>query len=181
VTAGLERVRNSEAEEEERFTGSCTHVSTICCAVAYSGSSGKQRERIGHMGRIRARSGSRLVICMPGFIAELPAHHRSGDIRSRTAACPARHCRRWRTRSFNRPGRVLNAIYEEDFLRVSYGFPARARPALRGRAAGLASNPGGELVLDADIAGFFDSVSHDGCRFVEHRIATAAHPPDPQC
>jgi RNA-directed DNA polymerase len=68
---------------------------------------------------------------------------------------------------------VLNAIYEEDFLGFSYGFrPGRGQhDALDALAVGIAGRRV-NFILDADIAGFFDTVSHEWLiRFVEHRIA----------
>src|SRR5579862_717897 len=67
---------------------------------------------------------------------------------------------------------VLNAIYEEDFLGFSYGFrPGRSQhDALDALAVGIDSTKV-NWILDADIAGFFDAVSHEWLvRFVEHRI-----------
>src|SRR5258708_33328599 len=67
---------------------------------------------------------------------------------------------------------VLNAIYEEDFLGFSYGFrPGRGpHDALDALAVGI-GNTRGNWELDADIAGFFDAVSHEWfIRFVEHRV-----------
>ena len=67
---------------------------------------------------------------------------------------------------------VLNAIYEEDFLGFSYGFrPGRgqhdALDALSVAIGGTRVN----WILDADIRGFFDSVSQEWLvRFLEHRI-----------
>ena len=68
---------------------------------------------------------------------------------------------------------VLGAIYETDFLGFSYGF-RRGRSqhdaldavsiAIRRRKVGW--------VLDADIRGFFDALSHEWMvKFIEHRIA----------
>ena len=68
---------------------------------------------------------------------------------------------------------VLNAIWEEDFLGFSYGFrPGRSQhDALDALAAGITGRRV-NFILDADIAEFFDTVSHDWLiRFVEHRIA----------
>jgi RNA-directed DNA polymerase len=68
---------------------------------------------------------------------------------------------------------VLNAIWEEDFLGFSYGFrPGRGQhDALDALAYGI-DRQRINFILDADIAGFFDTVSHDWLiRFVEHRIA----------
>jgi RNA-directed DNA polymerase len=67
---------------------------------------------------------------------------------------------------------LLNAIYEEDFLGFSYGFrPGRGQhDALDALAVGIESRKV-NWILDADIAGFFDTVGHDWLvRFVEHRI-----------
>jgi len=68
---------------------------------------------------------------------------------------------------------VLNAIYEEDFLGFSYGFrPGRhAHQALDALAAGIHTKKV-NWVLDADIRGFFDAISHEWLqKFIEHRIA----------
>jgi RNA-directed DNA polymerase len=67
---------------------------------------------------------------------------------------------------------LLNAIYEEDFLDISYGFrPGRSQhDALDALYVGITSRKV-NWILDADIAAFFDTVSHDWLiRFVEHRI-----------
>jgi len=67
---------------------------------------------------------------------------------------------------------VLNRIYEEDFLGFSYGFrPGRGQhDALDALSVGITSRKVG-WILDADIAGFFDSIDqHWLMRFVEHRI-----------
>src|SRR5665213_2946295 len=67
---------------------------------------------------------------------------------------------------------VLNAIYEADFLGFSYGFrPGRGQhDALDALAVGI-DRAKVNWVLDADIAGFFDTVDHDRLiEFVEHRI-----------
>jgi group II intron reverse transcriptase/maturase len=67
---------------------------------------------------------------------------------------------------------VLNAVYETDFLGFSYGFrPGRGQhDALDALAVGLARKKV-NWVLDADIRGFFDAISHEWMvRFVEHRI-----------
>jgi RNA-directed DNA polymerase len=68
---------------------------------------------------------------------------------------------------------VLNAIYEADFLRFSYGFrPGRSQhQALDALYAGLLTRKV-NWVLDVDIRGFFDAISHQWLvKFVEHRIA----------
>src|SRR3989454_4012627 len=67
---------------------------------------------------------------------------------------------------------VLNAIYEPVFLGFSYGFRPGRNPhhALDALAVGLEQRKV-NWVLDADIRGFFDTLSHEWLiRFVEHRI-----------
>src|ERR1700738_2064859 len=68
---------------------------------------------------------------------------------------------------------VLNAIYETDFLGFSYGFrPGRNQhQALDALYTGLLTRKV-NWVLDLDIRGFFDGLSHEWLvKFVEHRIA----------
>ncbi|HVH32473.1 MAG TPA: group II intron reverse transcriptase/maturase, partial [bacterium] len=70
-------------------------------------------------------------------------------------------------------GTVLNAIYEEDFQGFSYGFrPQRsAHQALDALWVGIMRKKV-NWILDADIRGFFDNMSHEWTmRFLEHRIA----------
>jgi RNA-directed DNA polymerase len=69
--------------------------------------------------------------------------------------------------------RVLEAIYEEDFVGFSYGFrPGRRQhDALDALQVGILRKRV-NWVLDADIQGFFDAMSHDWIiRFLKHRIA----------
>lgn len=68
---------------------------------------------------------------------------------------------------------VLETIYEEDFLGFSYGFrPGRSQhDALDAVWVGIKHRKI-DWVLDADIKGFFDNLSHEWLlKFVEHRIA----------
>jgi RNA-directed DNA polymerase len=68
---------------------------------------------------------------------------------------------------------VLNEIYEADFLGFSYGFrPGRgAHRALDALSVGIVRRRV-NWILDADIRGFFDNMSHEWMdRFVQHRIA----------
>jgi group II intron reverse transcriptase/maturase len=68
---------------------------------------------------------------------------------------------------------ILTHIYEEDFLGFSYGFrPGKSRhdalDSLWMALMGTKVN----WVLDADIRGFFDNLTHEWLeKFVEHRIA----------
>jgi group II intron reverse transcriptase/maturase len=69
-------------------------------------------------------------------------------------------------------GRVLNQIWEEDFLGFSYGFrPGRgAQDALDALWVGIVRRHV-NWILDLDIRSFFDRLQHDWLlRFVEHRI-----------
>lgn len=68
--------------------------------------------------------------------------------------------------------KVLEGIYEEDFLGFSYGFrPMRSQhSALDALTVGIKRSPV-NWVLDLDIRKFFDQVDHDWLiRFLEHRI-----------
>lgn len=68
---------------------------------------------------------------------------------------------------------ILNQIYEVDFRGFSYGFrPGRSpHQALDALAVGLERKKV-NWVLDADILGFFDNLSHEwAVRFIEHRVA----------
>ena len=68
---------------------------------------------------------------------------------------------------------VLGAVYEADFKGFSYGFrPKRgAHNALDALTVGI-SKKKVSWVLDADIRGFFDALSHEWLvKFIEHRIA----------
>jgi RNA-directed DNA polymerase len=67
---------------------------------------------------------------------------------------------------------LLNAIYEEDFLGVSYGFrPGRGtHDALDALCVGIHSKKV-SFILDADIRSFFDEINRQWLiRFLEHRI-----------
>ena len=68
---------------------------------------------------------------------------------------------------------VLNAIYETDFVRFSYGFRTgcSAHQALDALAIGIHKRRV-NWVLDADIRSFFDTLVHGWLvKFIEHRIA----------
>ena len=68
--------------------------------------------------------------------------------------------------------RILNAIYEEDFLDFSFGFrPERsAHQALKRLDEIIMTKPINHII-DADIKGFFDNVCHEWMmKFLAHRI-----------
>jgi group II intron reverse transcriptase/maturase len=68
---------------------------------------------------------------------------------------------------------ILNAIYEEDFLGFSYGFrPGRSQHQALDALSYALTVKHVNYVLDADIRGFFDSISHEWMlQFVQHRVA----------
>ena len=73
----------------------------------------------------------------------------------------------------DRLSRILQAIWEPEFCDCSFGFrPGRsAHDALR-RVAEVITNEGTQWVVEADIKGFFDHVSHAHLvGFLAHRIA----------
>jgi group II intron reverse transcriptase/maturase len=69
-------------------------------------------------------------------------------------------------------GEVLNAIYEEDFLGFSYGFrPGRGQHNALDALTVAITRTKVNWIVDADIAQFFDSISHDWLlRFLNQRI-----------
>jgi RNA-directed DNA polymerase len=69
-------------------------------------------------------------------------------------------------------GQILSAIWEEEFMGFSYGFrPGKsAHNALDALVVGIEKKRV-NWVLDADIRGFFDAISHEWLvKFIEHRI-----------
>src|SRR3979411_598046 len=68
---------------------------------------------------------------------------------------------------------ILNQIYEEDFLGFSYGFrPGRSQHQALDALSYALLKKKVNYVLDADIRGFFDNLSHDWLlKFVQHRVA----------
>jgi len=68
---------------------------------------------------------------------------------------------------------ILNALYEEDFLGFSYGFrPGRSQHQALDALSYALTVKHVNYVLDADIRGFFDSISHEWMlKFVQHRVA----------
>ena len=69
-------------------------------------------------------------------------------------------------------GEVLNAIYEEDFLGFSYGFrPGRGQHDALDALYVAITQTKVNWIVDADIAKFFDAISHDWLvQFLKQRI-----------
>ncbi len=178
VTVGLERVRQRvRQKKKERFTALLHHVDVDLLRFAYS--SLKRDAAPGVDGVTWQEYGTDL----DGHLADLHARVHRGSYRTQPSQ------RRYIPKPDGRErplgiaaledkivqralGEVLNAIYEEDFLGFSYGFrPGRSQhDALDALAVGI-DNLAVNWILDADIAGFFDAVSHEWLiKFVEHRI-----------
>jgi RNA-directed DNA polymerase len=68
---------------------------------------------------------------------------------------------------------ILNAIYEEDFLNFSYGFrPGRNQHQALDALSYALTRKKVSYVVDADIRGFFDNISHEWMlQFVQRRVA----------
>ena len=72
----------------------------------------------------------------------------------------------------DRLSRILQAIWEPEFRECSFGFrPGRSAHGALRRVAEVITNEGTQWVVEADIKGFFDHVSHAHLdRFLAHRI-----------
>jgi RNA-directed DNA polymerase len=179
VSLGLDRVRQRAREQkEEKFTALLHHVDVDLLQAAYgwlakdaaAGVDGVTWREYGkdlglrltdlkdriHRGAYRALPSRRVYIPKP-------------DGRQRPLGIAALEDKIVQRAVVE----VLNAIWEEDFLGFSYGFrPGRGQhDALDALAVGITGRRV-SFILDADIAGFFDTVSHEWLiKFVEHRIA----------
>ncbi|MGB3467667.1 MAG: group II intron reverse transcriptase/maturase [Cyclobacteriaceae bacterium] len=68
---------------------------------------------------------------------------------------------------------ILTAIYEQDFLECSFGYrPNRSAHDALALLSKIVNKPKIEYVVDTDIKGFFDNMSHEWLvKFLEHRIS----------
>jgi len=69
--------------------------------------------------------------------------------------------------------RIMESVYEQDFIEDSYGFrPSRScHHALRALSQAVENNPTNHIV-EADIKGFFDNVNQEWLmKFLAHRVA----------
>lgn len=68
--------------------------------------------------------------------------------------------------------KILNAIYEQDFLECSFGFrPNRGCHDAIKLLDKILNKPNIHYVVDTDIKGFFDNLDHEWMmKFIEHRI-----------
>jgi group II intron reverse transcriptase/maturase len=178
VSQGLDRVRNAARQrKKEKFTALLHHVSVELLRDAFLAL--KRRAAPG----VDGLTWQDYEANLEGNLQELHAKVHSGSYR----ALPVRRRLIPKPDGKQRPLgiaalqdkivqraliTVLNAIYEEDFLGFSYGFRPGRRPhdALDALSVAICNTPV-NWILDADIRGFFDSVSQDWLvRFLEHRI-----------
>jgi group II intron reverse transcriptase/maturase len=178
VSPGLDRVRQAARERKgERFTALLHHVDVDLLRAAYGWL--KRDAAAGVDGVTWAAYGEGLEL----RLADLHDRLHRGAYR----ATPSRRVYIPKADGRQRPlgiaaledkvvqravVEVLNAIWEQDFLGFSYGFrPGRGQhDALDALAVGI-DRRRVNWILDADIAGFFDTVSHEWLiRFVEHRV-----------
>ena len=179
VSQALERIRQAaKARKKEKFTSLFHHISIALLAEAFSelkedaapGIDGLTWREYGlnlernledlhariHRGAYQALPSRRVYIPKPdGRQRPLAVAALEDKIVQRATAA------------------VLNAIYEEDFLGISYGFrPERSQhDALDALMVGISTKKV-NWILEVDIRSFFDEVNRDWLtRFVEHRIA----------
>ena len=177
-SSGIDRVRETAQEREsERFTTLLHHIDASLLEQAYywlkrdaaSGVDGMTWDAYGeglqdrlrdleaciHRGSYRAQPSRRAYIPKP-------------DGRQRPLGIAALEDKIVQRAVVE----VLNAIYETDFVGFSYGFrPGRGQhDALDALVVGI-EHRAVNWILDADIKGFFDNISHEWMmRFVEHRV-----------
>jgi len=176
---GLERVREvAKKDKEVRFTALLHHVTVDLLRDSYS--SLKKKAAPGVDGVTWQEYGEGLE----GRISDLHGRIHGGAYQAQ----PSRRVWIPKTDGRQRPlgiaaledkivqhavGRVLNQIWEEDFLGFSYGFrPGRSQnDALDALSVGIMRKKV-NWVLDLDVRSFFDKVDHKWLvQFVEHRIA----------
>jgi RNA-directed DNA polymerase len=179
VSQGLDRVRQAaKRDKEARFTALLHHVDIDCLRDAYRASNPKAATGVD--GVTWEAYGENLEV----NLQDLHRRLHSGAYRAK----PVR--RTYIPKADGRPRplgiasledkiiqgalvKVLNCIYEVDFLGFSYGFRPGRGPhhALDALAVGIKKRKV-NWVLDADLADFFTSLDRGWLRkFLEHRIA----------
>jgi RNA-directed DNA polymerase len=176
VSPGLERVRTAaRLNQEERFTALLHHVDVDLLRFAYqalkqdagwTGVSWREygEDRKPRLADLKERIQRGAYRALPSRRVYIP----KPDGRQRPLGIAALEDKIVQRAVVE----VLNAIWEGDFLGFSYGFrPGRgAHDALDALYVGITRRPV-NWIVDADIAGFFDTVRHDRLiRFVEQRV-----------
>lgn len=178
MSPGLERVRDAAKRDAgQRFTNLLHHVTEELLEQAYHASNPKAAPGVDQMtwaeygkglkSRIKDlhervhRGGYRAQPSLRTYIPKNDGRMRSLGIASVEDKI-VQMAIEW----------VMQAIYEVDFLGFSYGFrPGRSQHKALDAVSVAIMYRKVSWVLDADVRGFFDSVSHDWMiKFVEHRI-----------
>ena len=178
--SALERVRQAaEKERRQRFTALLHHVyeierlRTAYLALKRDAAAGVDGETWRHYGEDLEENLQDLALRLKrGAYRAKPvrrAYIPKADGRQRPLGVPALEDKIVQRSVVE----VLNAIYETDFLRFSYGFRPGRSPhhALDALTVGIMTKKV-NWVLDADIRGFFDTLDHGWLvKFIEHRVA----------
>jgi RNA-directed DNA polymerase len=178
VSQGLDRVRHAARQrKKERFTALLHHVTVDLLRTAFFGLKRRAAPGVDGLTWTDYEAG------LEGNLQDLHARVHRGAYR----ALPVKRRFIPKSDGSQRPlgisaledkivqraiVMVLNAIYEEDFLGFSYGFRTgrNQHDALDALSVAISDTPV-NWILDADIRGFFDSVSQRWLlRFLRHRI-----------
>lgn len=174
----LQRIRQAAKEKEERLTALFHHVYEVDrLREAYYGVNRKGSPGVDHV------TWQQYGESLESNLEELSQRLRRGAYRAKPVQRGYVPKDDGRRRPIGMPtledkivqrsfAEVVGAVYEAEFLGFSYGFrPGRsAHHALDALAVGLEKRRV-RWVLDADIRGYFDAISHEWlCRFIEHRI-----------
>ena len=178
VSQGLDRVRHAARQrKKERFTALLHHVTVDLLREAFFGL--RRRTAPG----VDGLTWKDYEVGLEGNLQDLHARVHRGAYR----ALPVRRRLIPKPDGSQRPlgicaledkivqraiVMVLNAIFEEDFLGFSYGFrPGRNQHDALDALSVAIGDTSVNWVLDADIRGFFDSISQEWLlRFLRHRI-----------
>jgi group II intron reverse transcriptase/maturase len=178
VSQGLDRVRQAARQrKKEKFTALLHHVTIDLLRDAFLAL--KRRAAPGVDGVTWQDYEADLEVNLPDLLARVQrGTYRALPVRRRFIPKPGGKQRPLGIAALEDKivqravATVLNAIYEEDFLGFAYGFrPGRGpHDALDALSVAISGTPV-NWILDADIRGFFDSVSQEWLvRFLEHRI-----------
>ena len=179
VSQGLRGVRQAaKVRKQERFTALLHHLSVDLLRDSFYALKRQAAPGVDGVTWQEYETGleDRLPICTAGCIVERIGHKPSrrvyipkADGRQRPLGIAALEDKIVQQAVVT----ILNQIYEVDFKGFSYGFrPGRSpHQALDALTVGI-HRKRVNWVLDADIRGFFDNMSHEWTmKFIEHRVA----------